>query len=99
MFSTKGRLYLPMALIIFGALPAMSTEPNLQPAASHWSKPANGLSGRLRVEFENLKPGLRYAVYLELRNHALTPVAVINQPEINAELLDPSGKPVTASGF
>ena len=99
MFSTKGRLYLPMALIIFGALPAMSAEPILQPAASLWSEPANGLSGRLRVEFEDLKPGLRYAVYLELRNHALTPVAVINQPEINAELLDPAAKPVSASGF
>ena len=99
MFSTKGRLYLPMALIIFGALPAMSAEPILQPAANLWSEPANGLSGRLRVEFEDLKPGLRYAVYLELRNHALTPVAVINQPEINAELLDPAAKPVSASGF
>jgi hypothetical protein len=77
---------------------AMSKEPISKPVANAWSEPVNGLSGQLRVEFEDLKPGLRYAVYLELRNHSLNPVAVINQPQIHAELLDAVGKPVITSG-
>lgn len=77
----------------------MPKEPILQPVAKAWSEPAEGLSGRLRVEFEDLKPGLRHAVYLELRNHSLNPVAVINQPRIHAELFDSAGKPVSTSDY
>ena len=78
---------------------AMSKEPTKKTVTNGWSEPVNGLSGRLRIELEDLKPGLRHAVYLELRNHSLNPVAVVNQPEISAELYDSFGKPVTTSGF
>ena len=77
----------------------MSQEPTPQPAANAWSEPADGLSGRLRVEFEDLRPGLRHALYLELRNHSFVPVAVLNQPEVRAELHDSSGKPVSTTSF
>jgi hypothetical protein len=81
------------------AYAAMPKEPIPEPVANAWSEPVNGLSGRLRVEFEDLKPGLRHAVWVELRNHSLDPVAVTNQPEVHAELLDASGKPVSTSDF
>jgi len=77
----------------------MSTQPTSQSAADAWSPPIRGLAGRLRVEFEDLNPGLRHAVYLELQNHSFDPVAVTNQPEIRAELLDSSGNPVGTSGL
>lgn len=77
----------------------MSKEPMPKPIANVWSESVNGLSGRLRVEFEDLKPGLRHAVYLELRNHSLNPIAVTNQPQIHAELFDSAGKSVGTSGF
>ena|SRR5215207_3845542 len=68
-------------------------------ATNTWSEPINGLSGRLRVEFEDLGIGLRHAIHLELRNHSSTPVAVINQPEVRAELYDSSGRPVDTLGY
>jgi len=77
----------------------MSKEPTKTTVVNGWSEPVNGLSGRLRVEFEDLKPGLRHAVYPELRNHSLDPVAVTNQPQTHAELYDSSGKPVSTSGL
>ena len=86
-------------LVFFWTYTTMSKEPISQPIANVWSERTNGLSGRVRVEFEDLKPGLRHAVYLELRNHSLNPVAVIDQPQIHAELLDSSRKPVSTSGF
>jgi hypothetical protein len=64
-----------------------------------WSQRINGLSGRLCIEFEDLKPGLRHAVYLELRNHSFTPVALTNQPRIHADLFSSSGERVNPSGF
>ncbi|SEL12334.1 hypothetical protein [Nitrosovibrio tenuis] len=67
--------------------------------ANAWSESINGLSGRLCVELENLKPGLRHAIYLELKNHSLNPITVINQPRVHAELFDVTGKPVSTSGF
>jgi hypothetical protein len=73
--------------------------PNPRPIANAWSEPIHGLSGRLRVEFEDLKPGLRHAVYLELRNHSLDPVAVTNQPQIDAALFDSTGKTISSSSF
>lgn len=77
----------------------MPKEPIPQPVVDAWSEPTEGLSGRLRVEFEDLKPGLRHAIYLELKNHSLNPVAITNQPQIHAELFDSTGKPVSTSGF
>ena len=92
------------AALVFGTqaafeLSAMSPQPIPEPVANIWSAPLNQLSGRLRVEFEDLKPGLRHAVYAELRNHSLNPIAVTNQPRVHAELFDASGNPMTPAGF
>jgi hypothetical protein len=60
-----------------------------------WSGTVNGLAGRLLVAFEDLQPGLRHAIFLELTNHSLDPVAVTDQPEFRADLRDASsGAPV-----
>jgi len=67
--------------------------------AGGWSKAINGLSGHLLVEFEDLDPGLRHAVYIELRNGSLNPFAVTNQPQIQSALFDSAGKPVRTSGL
>lgn len=64
-----------------------------------WSQPVDRLSGRLRIEFEDLAPGLRYAVYLDVKNHSVDALAVINQPEIHAELYDSSGNSVNTTGI
>ena len=76
----------------------MSRE-RVQSGVSVWSESTNRLSARLRIEFEDLNPGLRHAVYLELRNQSLNPIAVTNQPQTHAELYDSSEKPVSTSGF
>jgi len=106
MTKMKTRVYMVTALAIFVnlgthtmSLAGRPKEPSQKPIANVWSETISELSGRLRVEFEDLKPGLRYAVYLELRNHSLTPVAVTNQPQIRAELFDSAGKPIASSGF
>ena len=72
-------------------------EPAAPRPAGGWSAPTAGLAGRLRVEFEDLRPGLRHAVYLELRNHGFIPVAVVNQPQTQAALLNAMGQPVSPS--
>src|SRR5687767_145646 len=76
----------------------MSTNSIFNPS-DNWSQPVNRLSGRLRIEFEDLSPGLRFAVYLELKNHAFDAIAVINLPEIRAQLSDSSGQPVSTAGI
>ena len=76
----------------------MAEVPIVQSAGGSWSEQVKGLSGRVRPEFEDLRPGIRYAVYLELRNDSLDPVAVVNQPRVNAEVFDSSGQLVAASG-
>lgn len=63
-------------------------------SSKQWSIKREGLLGRLLVEFEDLNPGLRHAVYLEIRNDSFDPVSVINQPEITAEVSDLSGTPI-----
>src|SRR5688572_13876502 len=63
-------------------------------SSNNWSPKQKDLVGRLRVQFEDLKPGLRYAIYLELKNEGFNPIAVINNPEITAELRDSSGNQV-----
>ena len=70
-----------------------TTPPTLR-QVGHWSEPSRYLSGRLCVEFEDLRPGLRQVVYLELRNHDFTPVATTNQPETRATLLNAQGQQV-----
>lgn len=56
-----------------------------------WSEVSNHLSGRALVEFEDLTPGLRYTVYLELRNHGADTIVITNQPLLVAALLDVAG--------
>jgi hypothetical protein len=77
----------------------MTQEPILNPEANAWSEPVRGLSGRLLVELEDLRPGLRYAVVLELRNHTLRPVTVTDQPQVHTGLFDLAGKPVAEVKF
>lgn len=77
----------------------MSREPTPQPVANPWSEPINGLSGRLQVEFEDLNPGLRHAIYLELRNESLHSISVMNQPRVQAELFHSTGRSAVTSGF
>jgi len=59
---------------------------------------SKGLAGRLVAEFEDLKLGVRFAIYLELRNHSSDPIAVTNQPQIAAEVFDEAGNVVSPSG-
>jgi hypothetical protein len=66
---------------------------------SGWCEPVKGLAGRLRVALEDLQPGLRHAVYLELFNHSSQALAVTDQPRIQAELLDKLGNSLTAAGM
>jgi hypothetical protein len=68
-------------------------------AASAWSMPINGLSGRLVVEFEDLDPGLRHAVYLELKNNSPRLLGVTNQPRIQPVVLTSTGKAVGTAGM
>src|SRR5215475_2007014 len=77
----------------------MEEEQMAKPTANAWSEPINGLSGRLRVEFEDLKPGLRHAIYVEVRNYSLNSVAVTSQPQAYAELFESAGRPVGPSGI
>jgi hypothetical protein len=78
---------------------AMPKEPVQKPITDVWSEPTNGLSGRLLIQREELNPGLRHTVYLELRNKSLSPLAVTNQPQINSEVFDSAGKSLGASDF
>jgi hypothetical protein len=92
-------IFIIVGTLIIINVTAMPEEATPKPTANAWSEPVQELSGRVRVEFEDLNPGLRHAVYLELRNHSLNPVAVINQPQIQAELFDSAGKAVGTVGF
>ncbi|MCG8417116.1 MAG: hypothetical protein MJE77_04130 [Proteobacteria bacterium] len=98
------RLTTLAVFVLVGALPIINCstvgkKPITKPAANAWSEPVKGLSGRVRVAFEDLNPGLRHAVHVELKNHTLNPVAVISHPRIQPELFDSAGKPVSVSGF
>jgi len=62
-----------------------------------WSETVSGLAGRLLVAFEDLQPGLRHAIFLELKNHSPDAVAVTHPPELRADLRDASsGVPIRA---
>jgi hypothetical protein len=63
-----------------------------------WCEPVKALAGRLRVALEDLHPARRFAVFLELKNLSVEPVAITNQPRIHAELADATGKTVPTSG-
>jgi hypothetical protein len=78
---------------------AVPTKTNSEPVVSEWSATEQGLSGRLRVELEDLGVAMRHAVYLELRNESLEPIAVIDQPRIEGRLTDESGKALDPSEF
>ena len=63
-------------------------------SSNQWSNKSGQLVGRLLVAFEDLSPGLRHAVHLEIRNDGADPVALFNQPEIKSEVYDLSGTPI-----
>ena len=78
----------------------LMTEPAIPNSfASGWSEVVNGLAGRLRLQLEDLAPGLRYAVYLELLNQSFDPVAITNQPAVLAKLIDSFGQPVDTVAY
>jgi uncharacterized protein (TIGR03067 family) len=83
------------------ARPAVPAEPEKRPnePAGVWSKPVNGLSGRLLVAFENLKPGLRHVVMLELKNVSTKPLAILNQPKLDVALTDTNGLVIPTESF
>jgi RNA polymerase sigma factor (sigma-70 family) len=67
--------------------------------AGNWSKTVNGLSGRLLVAFEDLKPGLRHAVTLELKNDSTKPLAILNRPKLEVSLTDANGLVIPTESF
>lgn len=76
----------------------MSKEPVKNPV-TEWSAKVNGLCGRLLVKFEDLKPGLRHAIFLELLNDSVTPITISNLPDFHVELYDSLQQSVSTSGF
>lgn len=66
-------------------------------SAGAWSKSVNGLAARLLAEIEEVQPGLRCAITLSLRNESPEPIAVTNQPQVQAGLHDASGSPVRSA--
>src|SRR5262245_16269626 len=77
----------------------MSTDRIQDHFGDEWSASVNGLRGRLLVLFEDLKPGLRHSIVLELRNETFAPLVISNLPELHAQLFDESHAPVKTSGF
>lgn len=77
----------------------MSRQRKSDPDAGTWSTALNGLTARLRVEFEDLNPGLRHAIFLELMNHSFESVAVTNQPQLQTELFYSAGTSVAQAGM
>jgi len=65
-------------------------------ASMIWAVPQNGLTGRLLVTHEDLKPGRRHVVSVELRNDSTERLTVIDQPRLKVELTT-AGKPVPPS--
>jgi RNA polymerase sigma factor (sigma-70 family) len=76
---------------------APEAEKRSRDRGAEWSKPVNGLSGRLVVTFEDLKPGLRHAVTLELRNVSTEQLAVLNRPVVEVSLSDAAGESIPPS--
>ena len=74
-----------------------TTDGSAAPAPA-WADPQNGLTGRLLVVPEELKPGRRHAISLELKNDSTRPLAVIDQPRLDVELVA-GGKPVPDASF
>jgi hypothetical protein len=73
----------------------MGEQPAATPQPDAWSITINGVSARLQVEVDDLQPGLRHAVYLQLRNGSHNPAAFTNQPLVHATLADRQGQQVT----
>ena len=92
-----------IALFVMGTCTAVTGNSEVDTkkpqVAGQWSEPVNGLRGRLLVALENLHPGLRYSVVLELDNVSTQPVSITNQPNIIAQLFDSAKTEVTTAGF
>lgn len=57
-----------------------------------WSGPEGALAWRLAIELEEIDGGLRHAVFVEAKNLALDPVALIDQPSVSATVRDAAGR-------
>lgn len=71
---------------------------------THTTSVPSGLAARLLAEIEDLRPGLRCAITLELRNESPGPLVVTHQPNIVSVLEDAAGMrlvpaALTASGL
>jgi RNA polymerase sigma factor (sigma-70 family) len=63
--------------------------------AASWSRPVDGVSGRMVVAIEDpTADALRHKIMLELRNELSRPVAVFSAPTLEVELFDAAGKPI-----
>jgi len=77
----------------------MSKAPNSETRSNLWSTSVNGVSGRLRLELEDLNPGLRFAVHMETLNRSFDSITITNQPAIRAELVDDAGKEIQTVAY
>jgi hypothetical protein len=78
----------------FLILSCMSNKNDVKYSDCVWSGPNNHLSGRIKLDLEHLNPGLRFAIYVELTNHAVDLVALTNQPQIQAAVFDTADNPI-----
>lgn len=56
-----------------------------------WSGTGGALVWRLSIELEEIDGGLRHAVFVEAKNVALDPVALIDQPAVSVTVRDAAG--------
>jgi len=61
-----------------------------------WSGAA-ALVWRLSIELEEIDGGLRHAVFVEVKNVALDPVALSDQPSVSAGIRDIEGRELSSS--
>jgi len=93
-------LLLMACLVTSGAVGRAANSEAAEPSTgTAWSESLNGLRGRLVVALEELQPGLRYAVTIELENTSTHPISITNQPPVSARLLNAGGAEVTEVGF
>ncbi len=77
----------------------VARSPTRQHPHNQWSKPVNGLGGRIMLVLGEIGPGLRYSATLELKNVSPEPLAVPNYPRLDVRLLDANGEPVPTHSF
>ena len=58
---------------------------------------SSDLTGNLRVVFQDLNPGLRFAVYAELQNIGFRSMAITDRPQVDAFLTNVSGTAIATT--